>query len=288
MPDRDLSPYLGQGVQVVIDRPLGTYHPRHSNICYPVNYGYLPGTVSGDGAPVDAYVLGVDVAVAAFEGIVIAVIARADDIEDKLVVVPPDKTVSRAGIAAAVAFQEQFFTAEVVMTGDASMPHPHTLDDEDIEIIVATPDDWQAARDIRLEALLRDPQAFGSTYAESIGRTEDEWRTWVSRPGVTLLLARADQAVVGIVGGLRGDDMTGDAAVAWVVSMYVTATHRQRGVGRRLLQAILADLEEDPVLTRVILHVSHSQLPAQRLYASLGFVPIGEEDGEIIMARPLR
>ena len=82
--------------------------------------------------------------------------------------------------------------------------------------------------------------------------------------------------------------MIGDAAVAWVVSMYVTATHRQRGVGRRLLQAILADLEEDPVLTRVILHVSHSQLPAQRLYASLGFVPIGEEGGEIIMARPLR
>jgi len=158
---------------------------------------------------------------------------------------------------------------------------------DDIEIIVATPDDWQLARDIRLEALLRDPQAFGSTYAESIGRTEDEWRAWVSRPGVTLLLARARQGGVGIVGGLRGD-VTGDASVAWVVSMYVTSSYRQRGVGRRLLQSILADLESDPELSRAILHVSRGQLPAQRLYTSLGFVPVGEEDGEIIMERPLR
>ena len=166
------------------------------------------------------------------------------------------------------------------------MPEPSAA--SDIEIIIATVDDWQAARDIRLEALLRDPQAFGSTYAESIGRTEDEWRAWVSRPGVTLLLARAGHDIVGLVGGLRGDDITGDASIAWVVSMYVTAGYRQRGVGRLLLQAILADLEGDPTLTRAILHVTPSQIPAQRLYTSLGFVPVGEEDGEIIMARPLR
>jgi ribosomal protein S18 acetylase RimI-like enzyme len=70
--------------------------------------------------------------------------------------------------------------------------------------------------------------------------------------------------------------------------MYVTASHRQRGVGRRLLEAILADLEDDLTLTRAILHVSRSQLPAQRLYTSLGFVPIGEEDDNIVMERPLR
>ncbi|MDQ2654358.1 MAG: GNAT family N-acetyltransferase [Chloroflexota bacterium] len=158
---------------------------------------------------------------------------------------------------------------------------------DEIEIVVATPDNWQAAREIRLEALLRDPQAFGSTYAESIGRTEAEWRAWVSRPGATLLLARTTQGVVGIVGGLRDVDAS-DGSVAMIVSMYVTAQYRQRGVGRRLLQAILADLEGDPVLTRVILHVTASQLSARRLYASLGFVPAGEEDGEIIMTRPLR
>ena len=162
---------------------------------------------------------------------------------------------------------------------------PGTADD--IEIITATPDDWQSSREIRLEALLRDPQAFGSTYAEAIDRTEAGWRAWVTRPGVTMLIARTSQGPVGIVGGLRGVDAD-DGSVAMIVSMYVTASHRQRGAGRRLLQAILADLEDDPSLTRAILHVTAGQVPAQRLYTSLGFVPVDEENGEIIMERPLR
>jgi inorganic pyrophosphatase len=114
MPVRDLTAYLGQRVQVVIDRPLGTHHPRHPDLHYPVNYGHLPGTVSGDGAPVDAYVLGVAVSVATFEGVVIALVVRADDVEDKLVVAPLGETFSGGEIAAAVAFQEQYFVSSIV------------------------------------------------------------------------------------------------------------------------------------------------------------------------------
>lgn len=167
------------------------------------------------------------------------------------------------------------------------MPHPPATEDEDVEIIIASPDVWRAAREIRLESLLRDPQAFGSTYAEAVDRTEADWRAWLSRPGLTMLIARTSQNPVGIVGALRGVDADDDS-VAMIVSMYVTASHRGRGVGRQLLQVLLADLEEDSTLTRVILHVSRSQLPAQRLYTALGFVPVGEEDDEIVMERPLR
>lgn len=49
--------YLGQPVRVVVDRPLGTRHPRMGFV-YEVNYGYLPETTAGDGAEIDAYVLG--------------------------------------------------------------------------------------------------------------------------------------------------------------------------------------------------------------------------------------
>lgn len=167
------------------------------------------------------------------------------------------------------------------------MLHPPATEDEDVEIIAATPDNWQAAREIRLESLLRDPQAFGSTYAEAVDRTEADWRDWLSRPGLTMLIVRTSQGPVGVVGGVRGVDADDDS-VAMIVSMYVTASHRGRGVGRHLLQAILAALEDDSTLTRVILHVSRSQLPAQRLYTSLGFVPVGEEEDEIVMERPLR
>lgn len=115
MPIRDLTPYLGQTAQVVIDRPLGSVHPHHPDIYYAVNYGFLPGTISGDGAPIDAYVLGVDAPVERYQGTVIAVVAREDDVEDKLVVAPPGTSFSQEEIAEAVAFQEQFFTSTIIL-----------------------------------------------------------------------------------------------------------------------------------------------------------------------------
>ena len=114
MPDRDLTAYLGRRVQVVIDRPSGNHHPRHPDLHYPLNYGYLPGTMSGDGAPIDAYVLGVEIPVATFEGMVIALVVRADDVEDKLVVAPLGTAFSRGEIADAIAFQERFFASSIV------------------------------------------------------------------------------------------------------------------------------------------------------------------------------
>src|SRR5690349_4036298 len=82
----ELTDYLGVLVRVEIDRPLGTVHPRHPDIYYTVNYGFVPDTRSGDGMPIDAYVLGIDEPVADAAGVVIAVVVRDDDIEDKLVV----------------------------------------------------------------------------------------------------------------------------------------------------------------------------------------------------------
>lgn len=82
----NLTPYLGRRVHVVIDRPLGSTHPRFPDLIYPVNYGELLGTLSGDGQPIDAYLLGWPEPVATAEGVVIAVLERLNDAEDKLVV----------------------------------------------------------------------------------------------------------------------------------------------------------------------------------------------------------
>ena len=51
---------IGEKVKVIIDRPLGTYHPKHKDIFYTVNYGYVEGVIASDGEEQDAYVLGVD------------------------------------------------------------------------------------------------------------------------------------------------------------------------------------------------------------------------------------
>lgn len=51
--------YLGRVVEVIIDRPLGSKHPKH-NFVYGANYGYIPGTRAPDGEELDAYFLGAD------------------------------------------------------------------------------------------------------------------------------------------------------------------------------------------------------------------------------------
>lgn len=113
----DLRAYLGREVTVVVDRPLGSHHPDH-DLRYPINYGYLPGAAGGDGAPIDAYLLGVDESVREARGVVIAVVLRADDDEDKLVVAPAGRRYSAREIAALVAFQERFFASRVLMATD--------------------------------------------------------------------------------------------------------------------------------------------------------------------------
>ena len=74
---------LGKTVTVFIDRPLGTYHPNHKDLYYPVNYGYIPGIIAGDGEEQDAYVLGVEEPLQEFTGVVIAIIHREDDVAVK-------------------------------------------------------------------------------------------------------------------------------------------------------------------------------------------------------------
>jgi inorganic pyrophosphatase len=41
--------------QVVVDRPRGSAHPRYPAFVYPLDYGYLAGTVAADGDGVDVW-----------------------------------------------------------------------------------------------------------------------------------------------------------------------------------------------------------------------------------------
>ncbi len=100
--------YLGKIIKIKIDRPFGTKHPKHGFI-YPVNYGYVPNTVSGDGEELDAYLLGVFNPVEEYEGECIAIIHRTNDDDDKLVIAPIGKHYSNDAIEALTEFQEQYF-----------------------------------------------------------------------------------------------------------------------------------------------------------------------------------
>lgn len=106
---------LGETVTVTVDRPMGTYHPDHPNLFYPINYGYVEGIFAADGEEIDAYILGVDKPIKEFTGKVIAIIRRINDIEDKLVVAPDGMSFCKEEIAELTHFQEQFFNVKIEM-----------------------------------------------------------------------------------------------------------------------------------------------------------------------------
>lgn len=104
---------IGSTVTVTVDRPLGSVHPRHKDIVYPVNYGYVSGILAGDGEAQDAYILGISEPLQSFTGTVIAIIRRLDDVEDKWVVAPAGCTFTQSQIRKAVYFQEQYFNFRI-------------------------------------------------------------------------------------------------------------------------------------------------------------------------------
>ena len=108
--------FLGKVVHIGIDRPIGYMHKKETYaLTYPINYGYIPGVLGGDGEEIDVYLLGVDVPVKEFDAHIIAIVHREDDVEDKLVGAPEGMTFTAEEIAAAVRFQEQYYRSYIEM-----------------------------------------------------------------------------------------------------------------------------------------------------------------------------
>lgn len=108
------SSFLGKKIDIVIDRPIGSVHPKFKDIIYNINYGYIPGVFSDDGEEFDVYLMGINHPIKKFSNArVIAVIYRLNDIEDKIVAAPDDLLFSKEEIEAAVNFQEKYFIIEI-------------------------------------------------------------------------------------------------------------------------------------------------------------------------------
>ena len=109
----DYSHIIGRKVSGKIDRPLGSRHPRFDKLIYPINYGYVEGVMAKDGDEQDVYLLGVDHPVSSYEGVVIAVLHRYNDIEDKWIVAPKGVNFTDREIMDQVYFQEKYFDVEI-------------------------------------------------------------------------------------------------------------------------------------------------------------------------------
>ena len=105
--------YLGKVVNLVIDRPIGSAHPKYEDLVYPLNYGFIPNVYGGDSEELDVYLIGLDVPVKEYKAKIVAIVHRHNDVEDKLVAAPEDMHYAKSEIEDAVGFQEQYFESEV-------------------------------------------------------------------------------------------------------------------------------------------------------------------------------
>ena len=131
-------------------------------------------------------------------------------------------------------------------------------------------DDWQALRDIRLEALRTAPDAFGSTYEGEASRDEAHWHNRIARGGTFLAFLPGAPDPAGLIGGYPEDPQRVE-----LVSMYVRPNARGRGVGEALVATVI-DWAAARQAKTVHLWVTETNTPARALYERCGFALTGE------------
>ena len=146
-----------------------------------------------------------------------------------------------------------------------------------IEIQPITPLNASAFKTIRLRALQEAPSAFGSTYEKESQFPDSEWLTRVERmngqSGVGFMAVDAGKAC-GIVGSFLDQH---DPARAHLISMWTAPSHRQQGIGRMLVKAVLDWAGTRNVHTMLLMVTSNNE-SAIHFYQRLGFARTGRTE----------
>ena len=140
-------------------------------------------------------------------------------------------------------------------------------------------EDAEAYRTLRLHALQESPQAFGSSYAETVTQSVASMAERIC-PGpaapYSFFLGAFDPAIIGMVGFHREPRLKTRHKGA-ILSMYVQPEARGRGIGRTLLERAIAEARQQPGLEQITLMVVSTDQVARRLYESCGFEVYGVE-----------
>lgn len=137
------------------------------------------------------------------------------------------------------------------------------------------PADAPAYRALRLRALQEHPEAFTSSHEEDAAQPPEQAAQRLAAPQQRFWGAFEDGALLGIV-GLERKPRAKERHKATVVGMYVAPEHSGRGIGRELLQALLADARAQG-LEQLVLTVTQGNGSAMQLYERAGFRSFGVE-----------
>jgi GNAT superfamily N-acetyltransferase len=137
-------------------------------------------------------------------------------------------------------------------------------------------EDTDAFREVRLRALVADPDAFASSYEDEVNRPTETWETWAALsstgPDQVMYLVDVDGDPVGLAGAFRLED---NPRRMHLISMWVDPAHRRGGIGRALTDAIVAWARRSDA-DDVVLWVVGTNEGARRLYEEAGFAATGK------------
>lgn len=139
------------------------------------------------------------------------------------------------------------------------------------------PDDGPLLKEVRLRALLTDPDAFGASYERDAAHDDNHWveraRSAASGNKQFITFAEDEGRVVRMVGAYTPEDAL-DAR--HVVSTWVAPEARGRGLGSELVGAVVGWARAAGA-SRLTLWVVDGNRPAVALYEGAGFVPTGDK-----------
>lgn len=146
--------------------------------------------------------------------------------------------------------------------------------------------DWLNYKNIRLETLQKEPQAFSSTYKETLKYSDSKWKQVLSDKNTRFLIAFHKNIAIGI-GRISFNETEEPIEVAVLGSLYVNIKYRKYGIGKELVKQLIKLAEKQEGIESVKLYVKNKQLAAINLYSSLGFVKTEIEQDEIVMRKSI-
>jgi ribosomal protein S18 acetylase RimI-like enzyme len=138
-----------------------------------------------------------------------------------------------------------------------------------LDIKLLAPEEWHVLRITRLRALRDSPHAFLSGHEAEVGWSEAQWRRLLAH--ATWVVAIESGIVIGIAGVFDGSPCDG----RHIESIWVAPTHRQRGVFRALLDALVSRERKNGTRS-LALWVLETNFEARQAYKRLGFELTGE------------
>ncbi len=139
-------------------------------------------------------------------------------------------------------------------------------------------DRWREYRALRLEALKKEPIAFGSHYDEEKNFSEDVWRRRIG----DAFFALSEDKPIGMIVYIRENKIK-TKHIGNIFGVYVTRKYRGQGVGKKLMDTVLTQAQKTEDAVKIKLSVNPEQKAAVKLYQSCGFKIVGQLKKELFV-----